>query len=324
MTRDDMTDKTTVTPIATETDDELYCQYQGQSSRQPVILTLDTETGTLSAAYSSIIGSGQSMRSFHRLDLEWVIPPLRMRPLAWLMEAIHDDCQTILDGANVEWDGSNYVGQLSEAALAAAEEIERHIEDMQHDASDVWEPWAASEYYAPLGSDAAILAELGLSAYSTDDEIETRAAVEVADAEVVLDEDDVTSYLRQCQIDERYELDAAADGEDLELAREAAIKCGDIAQVQVIDRAIDGDTAARDRALATLSPYAVIDRADTGPRIGRIIYLPDQLADDALIRLLGYAARDVVALPDGGDVGDHVAIDEDGVAAVVDQRTDTP
>jgi len=309
-----MTDKTTVTPIATESDDALYCHYQGQTERQPALLCLDLETGELSAHYSSIIGSGQSMRAFYGRDIEWEIPPLRMAPLADLMRKVTPACQAILDSATVDWDGSNRVGRLSYVAREAAEDVYGTVEGLQPEPYEVYEPWAACDYYEPVSD---VLAELGLTAYSTDAEIESEAKRAVEDAEVVLDQDDVESYLRQLRDDERYELDVTAEGEELEGAREDAINHFDFAQAMLIDRAIDGDEEALESVMCQLCRYAILDAQDM---VTEIVLLHCDTDDSALRALYPDTTPDrIVALP-FGDVGDRVSVDVDGVATVVDDE----
>jgi len=189
----------TVRTTPTTTDDELYCRYEGQTSAQPVSLTLDTETGVLTVDYDGNIGGNcRSMREFHHIDRSWSIPPLRVHAVRALMDAITDDCQTILDHSTVEWDGNNNVGRLDEDGQEAYDRVESACDEYasENDPGDVYDVWDASDYYAP--SDPMDDIDK-LTIDSTDDEIATIAKSEVADAEYALDVDDVERHLIQCR-----------------------------------------------------------------------------------------------------------------------------
>lgn len=184
---------TDITIKQLETDDELYCHYQGQTQRQPVHLCLNLEEHTLEAYYDSNIGGGQTMRAFHGRDIEWTIPPLRRSAFAELADDVKEFCETILKHSTVEWNGSNFVGHLDEEAEAAVYSVESAIADlsMHLDPNDVWEPWDAGIYLDPSSDE-----ELGLTAESSDEDIERIAKELVDEAEVVLEQDDVERVLR--------------------------------------------------------------------------------------------------------------------------------
>lgn len=189
--------ETIITKKLTTTDDELFCQYQGQTNPQPARLCLDTESGELSACYDSNIGSSTTHRVFRGLVLEWTIPPLKVAAVADLMDRVEPLAQRIVDGATSEWDGSNYVGRLNEAAQDAALDVLALLGDMSRiwDEADVYEVWDAANWFSCVTSDK-IVEYLDLRADMTDDEVYAAAADEVESAEVNLDVDDVAAYLR--------------------------------------------------------------------------------------------------------------------------------
>lgn len=178
-----------------EDDNSLYHHYQGQTKRQPVYLCLELDTGELSADWDGNIGPSTTHRAYHRVDLTWPIPPLRQAPLQQLMASIAERCQRILDDSTVEFENGNHIGHLGDDAEAAYASIDDDIESTTWEVSDVWEPWAAADYYEPVAN--TILADLGLSAQSTSEEIQDVADLEVLRSEVPLDLDNVTSYLQQ-------------------------------------------------------------------------------------------------------------------------------
>jgi len=225
-----------ISVIYTDDDDELYCQYSGQSGPQPALLCLNLDDGEVSASYRANIG-GQSMRAFHNRDIEWEIPTFRVDAFRRFIDSVRDDLQTIFDGATVEWNGNNYVGRLDDDARDAADRIEDACNDAmaQADPTDVWSPWEAADWFAPTSLD-----ELGLSPASTDDEIEQVADREIKTADAVLDRDDVIDYLREQRDEALSDLD-----DEIEELRDEAARVGDVDQVAICDRALDGDEAAR-------------------------------------------------------------------------------
>lgn len=184
-----------------QTDDALYLKYATQSDRQPVRLRLDLETGELDCYAWAEVGPGRTARAHNGVDIEWEIPPLRQDAVQRMYARIDKDVNIILRGAEVDWDGRNWVGKLSDEADLARERIADYVES-GWEASDCWEPWDAADYFEPVG-----LRDIGLSAHSTEEDIQRVAEHEVGVAEVVLDEDDVLRYLTQMVEDAREELE---------------------------------------------------------------------------------------------------------------------
>ena len=190
----------------TQTDSELYLKYGGQSSAQPVNLTLELESGRLHAEAWGNIGGGCSEAAFHDRHLEWTIPALRVKAFRALVDGIAPKLQEILDDSEVDWNGSNWVGRLGDSAQEIYEQLSQRIDSVQWESSEVWEPWEAAVFFEPVALD-----DIGLSAQSTEAEIESAADNEIESAEVVLDRDDVIEHPTEWVESERAE--AIADAE---------------------------------------------------------------------------------------------------------------
>ena len=199
-----------ITIRLTESDDELYEQYPNQHSRQPAILRLDLEDGVVDAYVWGEIGGGRSMRAFNGLDREWSIPPLKVDALARLVEAVRPYLETVYERSEVYHDGNNLVGRVDEEGFEAEEAIRAIIDDEPWGDCDVWEVWDAGDW---LFSNCEDLATYDLTAESSDQEIEEKADGLVAEADVVIDRDDVVAELTERRDRAR---DEAAEDEDEE------------------------------------------------------------------------------------------------------------
>lgn len=175
----------------TTSDDELYMRYEGQSGPQEVRLTLNLDTGELSAAYWPEIGPSKSMRAFNRRDIEWSIPPLKVHALKALFDQVSTDAQTILDDSTVQWDGNNMSGELGNDAELSDVRIESTVSGGWSSA-DVYEVWEAASYLEPCFPD-----EFDITAKTTDEQLEEKASeiVNEAPADVNLDKDDICKRL---------------------------------------------------------------------------------------------------------------------------------
>lgn len=116
----------TIIPVTEPT--ALYCQYPSEISPQPVFIELDLETGKLHADYSPEIGNSVPMRVWHGVAIRWMLPaPLTAAAANRILERIAPRAEQILTGATVEWDGSNFVGNLTPAAAEVIEAIYAEI-----------------------------------------------------------------------------------------------------------------------------------------------------------------------------------------------------
>jgi hypothetical protein len=104
-------------------------------------VTLD-EHGNVTADYSGEIGGGCSRHVWTGRDRQYrVVSTVNALELVkWLQL---DDVRALLErihtGHSVEWDGSNYVGRLTDDALDASETFEHELEEFGHDAAvSIW------------------------------------------------------------------------------------------------------------------------------------------------------------------------------------------
>jgi len=97
--------------------EDLYLKYAGQHQEQSAYLALDIEDGTLFAGVSAEIGGAVPARVWHGRELQFAIPgTLKPEAVNCLMRELADDMQAILDGAEVVWNGNNYVGKFTDDA----------------------------------------------------------------------------------------------------------------------------------------------------------------------------------------------------------------
>lgn len=171
-----------VTITALTEPDELHCHYQGEFNVQPCVLALNLEHGTMTCHYNAAIGSGIPASVYNRRTLWYDIPVLTADAANTLMESLKPLAQRILDGATIEWDGNgNHRGELNADAQAADTELAENcapelfgpeVEVAEYDAGD----WFGGE------GPTEARERLGLTADTTDKEIEALAATEAAEA----------------------------------------------------------------------------------------------------------------------------------------------
>lgn len=175
----------TTIDITSVTGTELHHQYPGQTSPQPCYVELDCRTGALSASYSGEIGNAVPAHVWHGHAQRWSIPALKGDAANALLEEIEPLAQRVVDGYSARWDGSNSVADFDEDAEAAREEIaalcERAEEDATRGDAGAVNVWEASEWLGGIGDRALQAGTYGITATTTDDEldaIETRVEEE--------------------------------------------------------------------------------------------------------------------------------------------------
>jgi hypothetical protein len=105
-------------------------QYGSQSRPQDAYLELDLETGKLTADYNGEIGNAVSSHVWHgRVQRINFAPLLKIEKINELMDDLEDLCQKILDNSSVDWNGSNYVGNLTDEGREAHESACRTAEE---------------------------------------------------------------------------------------------------------------------------------------------------------------------------------------------------
>lgn len=131
----------------------LYRRFSGQFQPQPAYVHLG-EDGNVHADYCGIIGAGQPMDVWHGRTRRWgVNPEVNGDQIADLLES--DKVRALLErvhaGLSIEWDGSNYVGRLTDDAREASAALERIFEDETRAVDGG--VWRAGDWIDPLGAD---------------------------------------------------------------------------------------------------------------------------------------------------------------------------
>lgn len=128
----------------------LYHRYQNQTNAQPAYVELD-EDGVVSASYNPEIGSPHAIpfSVFHRRDLRWgVANAIRGDALADYLES--DEARALLErihaGHDIEWDGNNNVGKLSDDAARAEIDFEAALQALGEDDSNMGAVWEVGEW----------------------------------------------------------------------------------------------------------------------------------------------------------------------------------
>lgn len=190
----------TITPVG-----DLYLKYRGQSDPQPCYVELDCEREKLSAEADTAIGPGTPTRVWHGRAIRWAIPVLTESAAEGLLLDLIPLAQRIVDGYSCEWDGRNHVGRLTEDAQEAADAI-CDLCDRDWSKREVLSVWDAHDWYAQCGGHRELARELGITAETTDAELDAVAERE-EDSAAPARIEGIERYLR----DLREELRAEAE-----------------------------------------------------------------------------------------------------------------
>jgi hypothetical protein len=131
----------------TKSETHNYHTYTGHAQAQPAYIELDCRDGELSSDWDGEVGNGCAAAVWNGLVKQWSIPAtLQVGSINDAMETIKDLCQATVDGFESVWDGSNWVGEYSESAQHALEEIERILEYSEYGCEhmniiDSWDAW---------------------------------------------------------------------------------------------------------------------------------------------------------------------------------------
>lgn len=111
----------------------VFCKYPGQFQAQPAFIYLDLRDGECGADYNAAI-SGTPADQWHDIVLTFKIPAeLTADQIETIINDNADKFQTILNGAAVEWDGSNNRGVLNDDARAAFDSLDHYGEGFLYD-----------------------------------------------------------------------------------------------------------------------------------------------------------------------------------------------
>ena len=179
---------TAVRVIACDSATELYRRYKGQSEAQPCYIELDLREGTLLADWDAEVGGAVPFPVHHGFERRYGIPLLTGDAANRVMEEIRPLAERILADWEQEWDGNNMVARLGSDALAAEEEIEKHLGLGYSSYGDSNQGFDESDLIADWDLDGAVngceAEEYGITADTTDerlDEIEAEILAGLAD-----------------------------------------------------------------------------------------------------------------------------------------------
>lgn len=126
----------------------LFCQYNGQFQPQPAYIYLDCDEGILGADYSGEIGNGAPSTVWHSRELRWNIDCyLNRQGINRRLEHIAELAQTILNGYDTDWNGSNLVGTFTAEAREAIDEIETWLYHETSDPDETGNITSCSEWF---------------------------------------------------------------------------------------------------------------------------------------------------------------------------------
>lgn len=115
----------------------LYHHYDREINAQPAYLELD-EDGTVCVDYSGEIGNAITSDVWHGRTLRYPVnPALSQSGIDRLIDAAMPLLERVYAGHDVEWDGSNFVGRMTDDAAAASEKLERLCEEWGPDPFDI-------------------------------------------------------------------------------------------------------------------------------------------------------------------------------------------
>lgn len=125
----------------------LYCKYPSQCNPQPAFVEMD-EDGEVSADYSADSG-GTPSHVWHNRTMRWAVPAeVNGKTLADLLQG--DEVRGLLErihaGHSVDWDGSNHRGTLDGDAQDASYDLERRLERLAEDPTDLDQVWSVGDW----------------------------------------------------------------------------------------------------------------------------------------------------------------------------------
>lgn len=139
---------------------------------QAVFVELNCDSRILSAEVDGDIG-GMPIRVWEQRRLRWSIRPMSAAAANDLLANIKPLAERIVDGYELEWDGTDYVGAHSDDAQEAREAIEWLCAESTSDFRVV----DASDWYAGFGSLRQQADHFRITAASTDEELDLVASI---------------------------------------------------------------------------------------------------------------------------------------------------
>jgi hypothetical protein len=153
---------------------ELHHQYPRQTAPQPVQVVLDCEKRTLTARHNPEIGNAVPVREYHGHVQTWTIPALKAEAANALLTELAPLAERVCDGYESHWNGNNHVARFDTDANSALEAID-DARNRDWGESDRVRVWSADDYFSPIGTTKSIAAQLGVTATTTDEELQAIA-----------------------------------------------------------------------------------------------------------------------------------------------------
>lgn len=135
--------------IRLEDETYLHVQYPGQTSPQDCYIELDLEGETLSANYNAEVGNAVPLAVYHGRRRRYTIPALTATAANALMEELLPLMEKLAADTHITWDGRNNIACLGEDAVAAEDEIDEKLYQIEYTLgdSDMISVWDADEYF---------------------------------------------------------------------------------------------------------------------------------------------------------------------------------
>jgi hypothetical protein len=159
----------------------LYHRYPNQTQAQPCYVELDCAARRLQADWNGEVGNAVPADVWHGHRRRYAIPCLRPAPANALLDRIAPLAARVCDGYRSRWNGSDHVACFTEDAEDAERQIRALCEGA--DPEGAVKVWDASEWFRGIGPEDRQRAELGIDADTTDEELDSIAVREMAEAQ---------------------------------------------------------------------------------------------------------------------------------------------
>lgn len=150
-----------------EVTESLYHKYPQQHQPQDCYVELDCDSETLTADWNGEIGNGVPFNVWHYRTLRWAIPPLKIDAANALLERLAPLCQEIIDGYDTRWDGNNWVGDYTDEAMMARDQVAEICLDADQDWDNMEKVWDVRDWFE--------YADLPINSNTEDDRLEELA-----------------------------------------------------------------------------------------------------------------------------------------------------
>jgi hypothetical protein len=134
----------TINKINSQSD--LFCHYDRQTSAQGCYVELDCKNETLSALYNAEIGNAIPFSVYHGHDQRFAIPLLTVDAANRLMDEIKPLAERVVGGYKSEWNGNNHVAVFTDDAQAAIEEITEICDNIENDETNSVSEWDSGDW----------------------------------------------------------------------------------------------------------------------------------------------------------------------------------